>query len=573
MSLVVDTAYAVTAVAGVGLAGVAAHVHRDRDVLGSRALAGFFGLLGLGSLLIGTGELTGVVSSPSGIDFPGVVFSTAAVVGVTAPLALVFALQYTGRTRRPGRRLAAVIGGELFGVVVWFVAVWTRPDSVLRVVSNLWWALLSFVFTVVAVYTLATTVDGRVLDTTVAVGLLVPVVAVNTTWRFMVVVSTFLDRPAVAICVALVPVVSLLAAGFLFTRRDPFGTLPATRRIGRQAAIRETDDLVVVADDDDTVVETNAAANAVVDATVGTPTVAGLLGAPTDELASAETVALPDGRDYDPQVSRLSDHRDRSLGAVISLRDVTAREAREQRLSVLNRVLRHNVRNQMDVVRAHAEALDGDHAAAITETVDTVAKLGRDARTVDRLVSASEVGPVRLDEIVDDVVCEYCGATAGTEHADSVVVQSTDVADGDTGATATDEGDQTVVADGVGEVTVTTSVPAATVVTDERALEVALDSAVANAVEYANSRVEINCRPSADGESGGDGYVLSVADDGPGLPDSEQAALDIDRETQLEHATGLGLWKLRWAVDAFDGSVAVATDDGTTVSVTVPDLG
>ncbi len=572
MSLVVDTAYAVTAVAGVGLAGVAAHVHRDRDVLGSRALAGFFGLLGLGSLLIGTGALTGVVSSPSGSDFPRVLFSTAAVVGVTAPLALVFALQYTGRTRRPGRRLAAVIGGELFGVVVWFVAVWTRPDSVLRVVSNLWWALLSFVFTVVAVYTLATTVDGRVLDTTVAVGLLVPVVAVNTMWRFIVVVSTFLDRPAVAICVAFVPVVSLLAAGFLFTRRDPFGTLPATRRIGRQAAIRETDDLVVVADDDDTVVETNAAADAAVDATVGTSTVAGLLGAPTDELASAETVGLPDGRGYDPQVSRLSDHRDRSLGAVISLRDVTAREAREQRLSVLNRVLRHNVRNQMDVVRAHAEALDGDHATAITETVDTVAKLGRDARTVDRLVSASEVGPVRLDELVDDVVCEHCGTTAGTEHADSVVVQSTDVADGDTRA-ATSEADQTVVADGVGEVTVTTSVPAATVVTDERALEVALDSAVANAVEYANSRVEIDCRPSADGESGSDGYVLSVADNGPGLPESEQAALDVDRETQLEHTTGLGLWKLRWAVDAFDGSVAVATDDGTTVSVTVPDLG
>jgi len=130
-----------------------------------------------------------------------------------------------------------------------------------------------------------------------------------------------------------------------------------------------------------------------------------------------------------------------------------------------------------------------------------------------------------------------------------------------------------VVADGVGEVTVTTSVPAATVVTDERALEVALDSAVANAVEYANSRVEIDCRPCADGEGGSDGYVLSVADDGPGLPDSEQAALDVDRETQLEHATGLGLWKLRWAVDALDGSVAVATDDGTTVSVTVPDLG
>ncbi len=78
----------------------------------------------------------------------------------------------------------------------------------------------------------------------------------------------------------------------------------------------------------------------------------------------------------------------------------------------------------------------------------------------------------------------------------------------------------------------------------------------------------VDCRSRTGG-----GYVLSVDDDGPGLPESERAALEIDRETQLEHATGLGLWKLRWAVDTLEGSLAVSTDDGTTVSVTVPDLG
>ncbi|ERH12779.1 MAG: hypothetical protein J07HB67_01805, partial [halophilic archaeon J07HB67] len=293
MSLVVDTAYAVAAAAGVGLIGVAVHL-AERDVLGSRALAWFFGLLGVGSSVTGAAAAAGVVPSPPGLEFPGVIFATAAVVGVTSVPMSVFALQYTGRTRQVGRRLVVAAGAVLSGVAVWFVVVWTRPESGLRVATNVWWSFLSLAVVVVAVYTLAETTDGRVLDTAQTVGLLVPVVAVNTGWRFVTLVSVLVGQPGVAVCIAATPVVSLLSAVAVFARRDPFATLPATRRIGRQAAIRETDDLLVVADDDDTIVETNAATDEVVDTAVG-GTVTELLGATTDELARAETVRLPDG--------------------------------------------------------------------------------------------------------------------------------------------------------------------------------------------------------------------------------------------------------------------------------------
>ena len=562
MSLVVDAAYVTTAFAGVGLVGVAAHVSRQRDVLGRQALAWFFGLLGVGSLLVGTAAVAGVVPPPPGTGVPGVIFCTGAIVGVTAVPMTVFALQYTGRVTRPSRRLVAAFGVIVAGVVAWFAVVWTRPGSGLRIVTNVWWTVPSFALTAVTVYAVGGTAGGRASDSLEVVGLLTPVVAVNTVWRFVVLVFVLVGQPAVAVCVAVVPVVSLLSAVAVFARRDPFATVPAARQIGRQAAIRETDDLLVVADDDGTVVETNAAADAAVGDTEEA-TVADLLGVTADELSRAETVRLQDERSYDPQVSWLSDHHDRPLGTVISLRDVTAREAREQRLSVLNRVLRHNVRNQMDVVRAHAEALDDDHATAIAERVDAVAKLGQDARTVDRLVSESETAPVRIDEVVDRVVREHCETVDEASRTDAGVPGDDDE------TTVTEMERRAVVADGVGRVTVTATAPAATVVTDERALRVALGSAVANAVEYASSRVAVDCRP----RETADGYVVSVADDGPGLPESERAALDVDRETQLEHATGLGLWKLRWAVDALGGSITVATDAGTTVSVTVPDRG
>ena len=583
--ILADAAYAVTAAAGVGLTAVA--VRQDRDVLGARSFAWFLGLLGVWSVVCGVAALAGALPSPPDVsEFPGVVFAPSVGVAATTVPSVVFALQYTGRITRPSRRLVWLFVAVLAGFVAWLVAVWTQPDggvgAALIVGTSVVWSVSALALVAVAAYVLVDAVDGVVLGWGDTAALLVPVLTVNTAWRTMTFVHQAGGESAAALAVAVPPVATLLVTVPWLGRDDLFGTLPAVGRRGRRAAIRETDDLVVVADDDDTIVEVNAAADATLQETApGETTVPELLGETTAALATAETVRL-DGRAYDPQVSWLSDHRDRRLGAVVSLRDVTARESREQRLSVLNRVLRHNVRNQMDVVRAHAEAIDDDHGAAIRETVDTVSKLGRDARTVARLAD-SETATVRLDEVADAVVADHCEQAAsresavtksadGDEHAGRVAADGSDgTVDGSGVAADATVGDGGVTADGDdgGEVTVTTDVPSATVVTDERALRVALDSAVANAVEHAASRVTVGCRAR---ETDG-GYVLTVTDDGPGLPESERAALEVDRETQLEHATGLGLWKLRWAAEALGGEVSVSTDDGTTVSLTVPDRG
>jgi signal transduction histidine kinase len=94
----------------------------------------------------------------------------------------------------------------------------------------------------------------------------------------------------------------------------------------------------------------------------------------------------------------------------------------------------------------------------------------------------------------------------------------------------------------------------------------ALDSAIDNALRYADSTVEITVteRP--------DGYEISVADDGRGIPDTELEYIDSGTETPLQHGTGLGLWQLRWAVTTMGGELTFDTDDGTVVSFTVPDL-
>jgi signal transduction histidine kinase len=113
---------------------------------------------------------------------------------------------------------------------------------------------------------------------------------------------------------------------------------------------------------------------------------------------------------------------------------------------------------------------------------------------------------------------------------------------------------------------VTVDVPeTAPLVTDWGALRAAVDSAVENAVEHADAAVSVTV------EGCENGYAVVVADDGPGIPESERASIDAESESPLQHGTGLGLWQLKWAVTKLNGELSFDTGDGTTVRFTVPD--
>jgi signal transduction histidine kinase len=223
--------------------------------------------------------------------------------------------------------------------------------------------------------------------------------------------------------------------------------------------------------------------------------------------------------------------------AMVDMRDdlerfVEEREQREQRLEVFNRLLRHNLRNRLDVIRSHAERLadrtDGDDAAAVLAATDRLASIGTRARRIDRLM-ARDPDPTTVDltAVVPEVLSQL---------------------DSD-------------------DVTVDTAFPAtATLRTDAEILRTALTSPLENAVKYAESRVTVSIAPTADG------YRIVISDDGPGIPAAELDSLAAGTETSLQHGRGLGLWQLRWGVDALGGELSFETDDGTTVDITLTDL-
>lgn len=222
--------------------------------------------------------------------------------------------------------------------------------------------------------------------------------------------------------------------------------------------------------------------------------------------------------------------------SVLSIqRDISDRKHREQRLEVFNRILRHNLRNKLDVIRSHAETLadrstlENDHTERIVAATDELATIGAKARKTDQIMSMNEdITEVDLIELLDEVI-----EVSGVDQRVSEV---------------------------------TTDLPAsAELMTNRDALHTALNSALENAIEHTDSEVSITV------ETTSQGYSIAVEDDGPGIPEEQLVPIEAGTETDLSHGRGLGLWQLRWGVEKFNGELSFETKAGTTVRVSVPD--
>ncbi|ESP87870.1 PAS domain S-box protein [Candidatus Halobonum tyrrellensis] len=215
---------------------------------------------------------------------------------------------------------------------------------------------------------------------------------------------------------------------------------------------------------------------------------------------------------------------DRDVGGfLVTLRDVTAEERYEQRLRVLTRVLRHDLRNELNVVLGYADALaaDGDDrtaewGATIRDSAERLAALGERVRGVDRSLRGTDHGgrPTDVARVVDRVA-----ERLAERHP---------------------EADVAVDCDGV-----------AAAYADDL-LPTAVWNLAENAVEHHDGDPTVRFGVRCDGET----VVVRVCDDGPGIPESERRPVESGHETQLEHASGLGLWLTRWIVDGVDGDIA-----------------
>ena len=342
--------------------------------------------------------------------------------------------------------------------------------------------------------------------------------------------------------------VSAVAFGNAMFRYEFLENAPSTRRFGQDVVTKSLRDGVVVVDDRNRVVECNPVAGRVLDVDPED-----VLGATLADVVDEETLVegtfdqnaqlwnATGTRRYAIEQSPVVDQHATEVGRVFVFRDVTETERREERLAVLNRVLRHNLRNDMNVVsgraRELADGLDGDDASTaceIADVADELVALSQKARTVEAIMANDHAEARSLQDLVGDLV-------DSTRHEHPDVAFTVDVPD-------------VTVANG----TVVYAV---------------VSNLVENSVEHGAVASGERLSVRVTGRVEGDVVELAIADDGPGIPDVELCALESGGESALDHGSGLGLWIVSWGVERLNGSLDVAVDDGTTVTLELPIAG
>ncbi|MFB6220673.1 MAG: sensor histidine kinase, partial [Halolamina sp.] len=239
--------------------------------------------------------------------------------------------------------------------------------------------------------------------------------------------------------------------------------------------------------------------------------------------------------------SSLYDSSETLVGNTIVLQDITDEREREQRLAVLNRVLRHNLRNDLNVVEGFIdiarERIDDDEVERYLDTAEqntrSVIELGEKARDIERVVGSVDRDPstirllAHLQELREEIL-------AG--HPDAAI--DIDVP------------------------------PELTLHADELLIDRVFRNLLANAVEHGDGDVAV--RAHEEERDGSPVLVAVVEDQGPGIPEHELSVLDAAEETALEHGSGLGLWLVKWGVGTLGGSIEFDTTDGTKATFHIP---
>lgn len=326
-----------------------------------------------------------------------------------------------------------------------------------------------------------------------------------------------------------------------------FRRVPAAGSIGPSTVVEELNGSVVVTDRNGTVVELNAAAKQLFDSEAVGQSASDVFGVALEDLREQTVLELApeSGRILlEPTVSELTDQHEHVLGYAVVFRDVTTRTIRQQRLNVFNRVLRHNLRNDLSVVSSHGETIQqrtddesiAESTASILDASERLLKISRNVRSAEKALTLEPGGDdgTRLHPLIEGMLEtlaeEYDGEFEYEVPKDIVV-----------------------------------SLP-------EEQLDLVLSHLVENALEHNDSdtpSVRVTVRYDAEAAYP---LRLSVIDNGPGIPELERQVIETGDETALAHTSGVGLWIVRWTVTSVGGNITFAEREprGSIVSIDFP---
>ncbi len=227
-------------------------------------------------------------------------------------------------------------------------------------------------------------------------------------------------------------------------------------------------------------------------------------------------------------------------GFVAIQTDITERKEQEQQLNTLDRVLRHNLRNELNIIDGHADAVRkadpdsvGEHIDRIHERTERLLETARKGRKVTQILS--ETAQLKPVDIVD--VVERTATTAQEANPDSHI---------------------------------SLEVPDRAVVTATERVSEAIAELLENAIihsDRAKPAIDIDVRRRDET------VQIAVADNGPGIAEMEQQILEeTKREKDLKHGSGFGLWFVHWVIRRSHGTLTFEENEprGSIVTIELP---
>lgn len=345
--------------------------------------------------------------------------------------------------------------------------------------------------------------------------------------------------------IRIAPFTFLVAGGLLLAalfEHELFGIVPVSRR----TAIETISDPVIAVDATGRVVDLNPAAGELFDVSTEAA------GSGLDELCSAippitdayrnrtkqcEITTTVDGAERH-FIMNLEPIEDRHGGHVIVLREITAQKRYEQEveqqrdnLQIVNQVVRHDIRNNLQLVVAYADMLDDTIETEGADELQQISEAARDA--VDITTNARAVTEVML-QTDDDRYQVQLGSVLETEVEDVQASQEHAV------------------------VTIDKTVPTVRVLADDM-LGSVFRNLLTNAINHNDKEIpEVTVSVAVDNHT----VSIRIADNGPGIPDEHKEMIFQEgQQSPDSNGTGLGLYLVETLVDRYNGTVWVEDNE------------
>ncbi|QLG47786.1 PAS domain S-box protein [Natrinema halophilum] len=235
---------------------------------------------------------------------------------------------------------------------------------------------------------------------------------------------------------------------------------------------------------------------------------------------------------------------DSTTCVIAEIRDITEYKARERRLRLLNRVVRHNLRNETNVLMGYADRLQRaveektleEEVEMILEIATEIGSLSDSIQQIEEIAKpdATDRSPTNLGTLVQEVITEIRDEYPPAE--------------------------------------LTVDIQADIWVNADQGLRHAITHAIENAIVHNDQDApSVEVRLSSASETGQG--EIRIVDDGPIIPDVETAVLknEITASTTY-HGSGVGLWVMQWCVDSLGGELRFEENvsGGNTVRFLLP---